>query len=253
MIITKIKLISVLSLAVFILASCNTYVSKGLKGDIQPRDKSQFKTFNFNEVQAILSDNCYECHSSEKPHQPDLTSYAKVMRYVIPNSMNSDLLTEMKNNGGSMPKGQPQIGPNSYDLIRLWVLSGAPEFAGQGHEPDDGPTPPPPDIQIAVEGKFSDLNTKVFQPYCVKCHQPHPDDKKDKDPAGGIDLTSYQTLANSDSLSGLPVITPGIPDQSTLWDEMDKRGMPKPEKKARLSQSVTDAIATWIKNGANND
>lgn len=189
-----------------------------------------------------------------KKDQPDLTSYAKVMRYVQANNLNSDLFTSLKGDGGGdMPKGRPAIGQNSSDLIRLWILSGAPEFVGQGHVPFDGPTPPQPDIQVTVEPTFASLKKNVFEPYCVKCHQPHPNAKKDKDPDGGIDLSSYDSLANSESLSGLPVITPGNPELSTLWDELNKGGMPKPESKPRLSKNVAEAIAKWITDGANNN
>jgi mono/diheme cytochrome c family protein len=237
------------------LSACNSYVDKmGPGGDIAPVAASEFKKLNFNMVlSSVIGPRCLSCHQTEKKDQPALTTYANVIRFVTPgNPSSSDLYTSLQGAGGDMPKKRSPIGANQLALIKLWIQSGAPQLAGQGHTPIIVPDQPPPDIQIATDATFASLQKNVFVPYCVKCHQPHPDEK-DKEPDGGLDLTSYETLSTSDSDSGLPFITPGQPDLSTLFDELNKRSMPKPKSKPRLSQSAADAVAKWITNGAKND
>lgn len=251
------KILPALSVLFLITASCNKYIDKsdGQERDIPPVSRSQYKSFSFDLVfSQVIGPRCLECHSTEKKDQPDLTSYSKVMRFVKPGDpFNSDLYLSLAGVTGDMPMKRSPLGVNQRALIKLWIASGAPQSAGQGQEPPDLPDlPPPPVKEVQVKATYSSLNANVFVPYCLECHQPRP--SKNKGPAGGLDLTTYESAIASraeddDSL----IIVPGQPDQSSLVEVMQKGTMPRPNTAPRLSKNVADALAEWIKNGAKND
>ncbi len=239
------------------LVGCNTYVdkTKGAAQDIGPVSKEQFKNFSFDFVfSAVIAPRCLECHSTEKKNRPDLTTYAKVMRFVKPDDpLNSDLYLSLQEVAGDMPRDRAALGPNQRALVKLWIASGAPAAAGLGHVPADVPdVPMPPVRQVDVDPTYTSLNKNVFVPFCVKCHQPHPD--KNKGPAGGLDLTTYdKAIASRAEDDDSQIIVPSKPEDSSFYDVMKKNQMPKPKTAARLSSNVAEAIFIWIKNGAKND
>jgi hypothetical protein len=109
--------------------------------------------------------------------------------------------------------------------------------------------PPPPVQNVDVEPNFASIQKNVLEPYCVKCHQPRPE--QGKGPAAGIDLRTYDLLmaSQNDEDGSYPVVV-GQPDQSSLVEVFQKGTMPKPKTAARLSKNVAEAVALWIKNGA---
>jgi mono/diheme cytochrome c family protein len=237
------------------ISGCNSYDQKATGACGGPViDVSNYRNVGFDQVFAtVISPRCLSCHDTEKKDQPALTSYASVMRYVKADSLlASDLYTSLKGAGGDMPKNRDAICSDQMALVKLWIQSGAPQKAGQGHEPVVGVGAPVPPIEIDVLPTFSSISQKVFVPYCVKCHQPHPGEKNPA-PDGGIDLTSYDKLMSSDPDSGIPVVSPGSPDFSSLVEVLARAAMPKPTSKPRLSQSVTAVFAKWVSDGAKNN
>ena len=75
---------------------------------------------------------------------------------------------------------------------------------------------------------------------CLKCHSP----LKSK---GKLNLSSPRSLARGGS-SG-PVIVPGNPDESTLWDLVSNDEMP-PKPEEPLSADEKSLLRRWIEQGA---
>jgi hypothetical protein len=117
-----------------------------------------------------------------------------------------------------------------------------------------------------VQPTLSSIDQSVFQPLCVGCHR-----AAFASISGGLDLTGdpYGALVgvlatNTAATSpppGLLRVKPGDPDQSLLWQKLvtksvaDPRygsGMPQ-DRPGSLCQAVTDAVRTWIANGAPHD
>ncbi len=222
--------------------------------DITPVSRTDLNKFNFDFVMSsVIGPRCLECHRNEKKDQPDLTDYAKLMRYVKPDSPStSDLFTNLQGAGGDMPKKRPALGPNQLELLRLWILSGAPQNAGQGHAPGNDIALPIPIRDVEVEPNFASIKKNVLDLYCLKCHEPHPD--KHKGPDRGIDFTTYETtMASQNDEDGGFAVVAGKPDDSAIVEVLQKGTMPRPKTESRLSANVAIAIATWITNGAKND
>ncbi len=147
------------------------------------------------------------------------------------------------------------------DLVRMWrgmpfwllFISGLSFTAcqqGQGPGnpagPDDGNGNTP-----TVEATFSSIQKNILTPGCVNrgCHPP----------AGPMSLRegeAYQNLVNRPSAYGMPRVDPGNPNNSALYLKVigdSRTGARMPLNAPPLSKQQTDAIRTWIENGAKND
>lgn len=90
-----------------------------------------------------------------------------------------------------------------------------------------------------AEPTYASLQKKVFKPKCVSCHSgagaPH-----------GVTCTSYDALLHNGMFP--PLVVPGNPEASSLYQVVANGTMPKGQ--ASLSANQLSAIYTWIKNGA---
>ena len=75
---------------------------------------------------------------------------------------------------------------------------------------------------------------------CIKCHGPIK-------PKGKLNLCGPRSLARGGE-SG-PVVEPGSPDESTLWDQVVGDEMP-PKPEEPLSAAEKALIRRWIEQGA---
>ena len=80
----------------------------------------------------------------------------------------------------------------------------------------------------------------MFQAKCVRCHG-------DKATRGDLDLTTPEGVLKG-GLSG-PVIVPGKPDHSLLFDKIHGGKMPPPASKETLSDAEVDVVRRWIAAG----
>ncbi|HMC67010.1 MAG TPA: DUF1549 domain-containing protein, partial [Gemmataceae bacterium] len=81
----------------------------------------------------------------------------------------------------------------------------------------------------------------IFQQHCIKCHGTKP--KK-----AGLDLrTAAAAFAGGESG---PVLVKGSAAKSVLFEKIESRTMPPPEKKDRLSDQEIALIRKWIDSGA---
>jgi mono/diheme cytochrome c family protein len=72
----------------------------------------------------ILKDNCMNCHSG---YHSDMLAFNTDNRWIIDgrvvpgSSVTSDLINQMKNDGGDMPIGSSQISADDFDTISNWI------------------------------------------------------------------------------------------------------------------------------------
>lgn len=124
-----------------------------------------------------------------------------------------------------------------YEVLGVLVLLVA---AGCGSSPQNGQTPV---VQAGdpANAKFSWIQANVY-PACAKCHS-------GTKPAAKIDLSNYTGWIAAE------LITPGNPDQSAIYTQVnlgpDKKGMPLNGNKLPAEQ--IQAVYDWIKAGAANN
>lgn len=79
------------------------------------------------DVKPILASDCTSCHSGSRPSAGiDLSTYAGTMRVVSAGNANSALVVATRS-GGSMYGHLSGDRAGKSELIRQWVVSGAPE------------------------------------------------------------------------------------------------------------------------------
>lgn len=91
----------------------------------------------------------------------------------------------------------------------------------------------------AAKPTFESLNRAIFSTKCASCHS-------GTNPPHGINLTSYKMIM--DSAVFPPLVIPGKPEQSAIYQSCISGQMPK--YAAKLSASELSALYFWIKNGA---
>ncbi len=90
-----------------------------------------------------------------------------------------------------------------------------------------------------ITSDFEALNKHVFGPKCLGCH------KTGTSQNHYVDLSSYDKVMNGPVFP--PLVVPGNPGQSSLYDAIRSGRMPKGES---LSSHEIDMVFEWIKKGA---
>lgn len=117
--------------------------------------------------------------------------------------------------------------------------------SGDGDSPRTQAPGAPGTVGIeAVQPTFASLQTGVFQPRCISCHGPARTE-------AGLNLSTYDSLQASNATHGHPVIVPGNPEESHLFQMVQSGQMPQGGPK--LNDAEIAAIRAWIQNGAKND
>ena len=181
-----------------------------------------------NEIQPIINSSCAMsgCHDAiTRAEGVELTSYAKIMRYVSPfNTSGSKLYTvSIKTNSGRMPP-VPMPALTSLQLSKMskWINQGA--FNNQCSGGCDT-------TNFTYSGAVLIMNGT----YCKGCHNP-------ASLGGGIDLSTYASLkvqaANGKYLGSIK--------HSTGFFAMPKGG-------SKLSDCQIRQVEKWIQAGIQNN
>jgi hypothetical protein len=121
-----------------------------------------------------------------------------------------------------------------WGAFSLLLMAGETRHAFSGTDPQAGTNPPPRPLTFERDIR------SLFQAKCCRCHGQKPR-KAD------LDLSTPAGIQKG-SESG-PVIIPGKPDDSLLYDKIHNGSMP-PGKKDRLSAAEVAMVRRWIAGGA---
>lgn len=121
-------------------------------------------------------------------------------------------------------------------LVLLFFVGCAPKGDLVFRDPSQ-----PKDVKAtSVDPTFDSIRTNILVPKCLGCHG------KGAESPLGIDLSTYENVMDQTAFP--PVVTAGIPEESSLYITVHKGTMPKNAKP--LSENEVAAIFDWIKNGA---
>lgn len=121
--------------------------------------------------------------------------------------------------------------------------------------PVDAPVQPPVDAPVQPpivvpprEPTFADVQTAVFEPMCVMCHE-------GANAGDGVVFTSYDAVMSATAILGedgdeaKPLIVPGDPESSVLYLALKTDWMPYFSDP--LSDDAKELVRSWIAAGAN--
>ncbi|HEX4132326.1 MAG TPA: PSD1 and planctomycete cytochrome C domain-containing protein [Pirellulales bacterium] len=109
-----------------------------------------------------------------------------------------------------------------------------------------------PADEAAAEKHFAAKVWPVFQAKCLACHGNNADDSNPEEPAGSLDLRTYDAVRRGGD-SGQPALLAGKPDASLIYIAVTRENadlvMP-PKENDKLSAEQVEAIRQWIDSGA---
>lgn len=232
----KIKNTVCIAITCLALAACNFHSGQAGLNLTSPSEPSRTSIASFESIkQNILDPKCLRCHAANGDGGVDLSTYNSIKSnpglVTAGDLQNSRLYTEVAT--GSMPEGGPILNPDEIAVIENWILAGASD----GNIPADPPPPVNPLPPPTTETIYSQIQTKLFNTSCVRCHS-------SAKPSGKVDLSNYQNLvANKKS-----VIVPGKPQNSLAYTEIISGSMPPKGK--TVDPQLVELLKTWIANGA---
>ncbi len=213
---------------------------------------------SFEEVAAILRDNCTRCHAPPSPAADlALQTYAEIMKggrsgpAVVPGDPGkSELVRRMR--GLSEPRmplsGPPWLPEEQIALIERWIRAGAGSSESMGGATQSPTTRTGTPSQGGGNILYGNVSP-IFQGRCVKCHAPKG---QLGPPPEGIRLDTYETLIRGGER---PIVIPGVPGASTLQRSVLGQSRPRMpmDGPPYLDPAETDLIGLWIQEGAPDD
>jgi hypothetical protein len=196
-------------------------------------------------VQPLLQARCTPCHGGDaRKAELDLRTADAVLRggesgpAVVPGKPDESLLLERLHDG-SMPPDDAPSGPlNSDEIgqIAAWIAAGAPSTSA--------PAAPADDAGFAADSFHAVL--PILLRHCTPCHGPRFQE-------ADLDLHTYAGLQRGGK-SG-PVVVPGSPEQSLLWQRLAAAEMPPVDRLMEVSVKPVEAgdrehVRRWIAAGA---
>ncbi len=175
-------------------------------------------------VQVILQTHCTDCHGEKtKARELDLRRLGSALKgsdsgpVIIPGKPEESKLYTLVRDG-KMPLGKPPLSTQEVTTLKTWIESLPPSV--------DGP-------------RFETTVQPILQAKCSGCHGTKLRTKE-------LNLTTQAGVLKG-SESG-PVVVPGKPDESRLYQYVKAGVMPKGGP--HLSDQDVAAIRTWIEAGA---
>jgi len=127
----------------------------------------------------------------------------------------------------------PRVSELELQILREWVIGGAPEFPPE--DPQNLTPPVVPYSELAADVK------SIFLRHCYECH-------RFTVAKGGIKILNHDLLVVKRR-----VVLPGNPDDSELYHLLviqDRERVMPPIKKPRLAPAEIETIRRWIADGA---
>ena len=210
--------------------------------EIAPEQLRMFANISWvSDIKSILNERCTECHGASAYHDLDLRTYNSTMDSGVvwfSSPDESPILIKIGLEGHPGQFSGPEL-----IAVHEWVLHGAPsgmsvEDATREYReraltaPAEGPEieTAEPEILTAANPVWPDIES-ILSPSCTGCHGSNA--------MGGLDLTSYESLMDSDS------VIANNPDDSPLVLKMESGNHP-----ILLSDEDLDTVRTWISQGA---
>lgn len=185
---------------------------------------------------AIIQSSCVSCHgtTSGSAGVYNLTDLNHLVSgsLVVPGFPNQSVLYNSMITGGMPPAGA--LSQSQQQTISEWIQAAAPAPTATPSPiavPSPTATPTP-----AASVSFANLQTTIFQPFCVSCHS-------SGNAAGGYAYDSYSAVKASVNLT--------TPTLSRVYASTTSGSMPKGG--GRLSSTQEAQILQWIQNGAPNN
>lgn len=233
----KIKKILYISILCVLINACNFHSDKTALALTDPTNTNRTSLSSFDALKLnILDPKCLRCHGAAGDGGVDLSTYSSIIsnpRLVTAgNLQQSRLYTEVFT--GSMPEGGPVLSADEVAAIANWIQSGAPDGDFSPGAPMPDPTLPP----IPSSSIYKQIQTKLFDPSCVRCHSTAK-------PSGKVDLSSYQKLMANKKI----VIVPGKPERSLAFTEIANGSMPP--RGGAVDSKLAELLKKWITEGAN--
>ncbi len=114
----------------------------------------------------------------------------------------------------------------------IWQRDVVPERPGGGVQKPGSPEANPSKTEFEIT--YDEVHRKVFQPYCLRCH--NPQNKK-----GGVDLSSLPVMLGQGGL-----LVPGQPSESLVYRVIAGGQMPP---RGALSAELQESVRLWIESG----
>lgn len=191
---------------------------------------------------AILHKYCYACHGQNPAViEGDLDVLNRRLlvdparKLVVPGDVTGSRLIHRIEDSSMPPEEEeefPRMASAEIEILKKWVLGGAPAFPEPVSESLEPPQPAP---KLALEVK------DIFREKCHECHRLGV-------AKNGIKILNYDLLVEKRK-----VIVPGDPDQSPLYQlffSTDKKKVMPPPDQLQLTTEEIDTIRRWIAEGA---
>jgi len=191
---------------------------------------AQDNTTDADDVQPILRQFCFTCHSGDKAKADlHLDSYKAVMEsgHVEAGDLDSSFLWSVVSHQEKpfMPPETDKLPDDKLAVIKKWILDGAPEQK--------------PKITYAEHVQ------PIFRQRCFACHNQNTS-------RSGLALDTYERAMEGGS-SG-KVVEPGDPGSSRLWMLVSHQEQPHmPLNAEKLPEDELATIEKWIEGGALKD
>lgn len=185
-----------------------------------------------SKAMSILASKCSFCHNSASAQGgvSDImnVNYLLFNRLVIPGQPDiSDLIRVIRE--GSMPPSGNPVTTAELDALTRWVQSGLNDV-----DSTTGGNVPPPTGGGVVTATYASLNSTVFGPKCVGCHN-------NSLASGGINIS---TFAGAQAIAKNGKLYASVTRSTNNY---------MPQGAARLTADELTRISQWIAAGAPNN
>ncbi len=184
---------------------------------------------NGQDAKAVLDRNCMTCHGASQMSGLDLRQRETMLKggkrgpAIVPGKAAGSLLYQSLSHQAElkMPPGKDPISREEQEILRKWIDEGAP--------------------WASLESSAEQAALMILTSHCIECHGANQ--------TSGLDLRSKETAMKGGNRG--PVLIPGKPEQSLLYQSILRQGELKmPMGRAALPANELEVLRNWILEGA---